>query len=361
VRGCIIVKIFAGNAKVFDQRGNVIMKKLALALLALPLVQSGALAQNAGNVDAGKTYWDRAAPRPTLCKNCHGASGEGAFGPDLAGRGLNAAQVMHAVRKPWGIMPAFTESQFSDQDAADVAAYFASLPKVAEPGKWRTEVPDGAPAGQATMINMGCGQCHGPTFGVPRATMGGIDMDFDQLTSLVYTHTTAMPKLRETLGIQGTNLSMGNFMKTRVTPGELKSIYSWARDEAGFRVPLTGRLSKGEAGADGVSYILTVANGGLPNKGLVAEDITVSLSIPADTKVVAATGAGYQGVQTDEKTKASTAVWKLPRSAPKDQERMTVTLSKAATAAANLKGEVRWAKPAMKAGPDSNPIAPAPL
>jgi len=106
-----------------------------------------------------------------------------------------------------------------------------------------------------------------------------------------------------------------------------------------------------------------VANGGLPNKGLTAEDITVSLNIPADTKVVTATGTGYQGVHTDEKTKASVAVWKLPRSAPKDQERMTVTLSKAATAAANLKGEVRWAKPAPKMGPkeDSNPIAPAPL
>jgi cytochrome c553 len=339
------------------------MKKLALALLTLPLAQSGALAQDAGNAAAGKAYWDREAPRATLCKNCHGASGEGGFGPDLAGRGLNAAQVARAVRKPWGIMPAFTESQFSDQDAADVAAHFASLPKVAEPGKWRTEVPSGAPAGQATLINMGCGQCHGATLNGPRANMGGTDMDFDQFTSLVYTHTTAMPQLRAALGAEATNLAMGNFMKTRVTPGELQSIFSWARDEIGFRVPLTGRLSKGEAGADGVTYVLTVANGGLPGKGLVAEDITVSLNIPADTAVAAATGTGYQGVRADEKTKASVAVWQLPRSAPKDRERITFTLSKAATAAANLRGELRWARPAPKNGPsqDTAPIAPAPL
>src|SRR6516162_3366533 len=119
------------------------MKKLAFALLALPLAQGAALAQE-GNSAAGKAYWDREAPRVTLCRACHGASGEGAFGPDLAGRGLNAAQVVRAVRQPWGIMPAFTEAQFSDQDAADVAAYFASLPKVGEPGKWKVEVPANA-------------------------------------------------------------------------------------------------------------------------------------------------------------------------------------------------------------------------
>ena len=59
--------------------------------------------------------------------------------------GLSAAEVKQAVRKPWGIMPAFVESQLSDQDAADLAAYFATLPKVAELGKWRFEPAAGAP------------------------------------------------------------------------------------------------------------------------------------------------------------------------------------------------------------------------
>jgi hypothetical protein len=45
------------------------------------------------------------------------------------------------------------------------------------------------------------------------------------------------------------------------------------------------------------------------------------------------------------------ATWKPTRSAPKDQERLTITLSQAVTAAANLRGEVRWAKPAPKTGP----------
>jgi cytochrome c553 len=339
------------------------MKKLAFALLALPLAQGAALAQDTGNTAAGKAYWDREAPRATLCRACHGASGEGAFGPDLAGRGLNAAQVARAVRQPWGVMPAFTEAQFSNQDAADVAAYFASLPKVAEPGKWRTEVPKDAPAGQASLINMGCGQCHGATFNGPRGNIGGTAMTFEEFAGLVYTHTTDMPKLRALTESRATNVAMGNFVKARLTTGELQSIFTWATDEIGPRVPLAGTLSKGEAGADGVTYVLTVQNNGVKGKGLTAADIAVSLTIPADATVVTATGTGYKGVSTDDKTKATVATWQLPSSAPKDQERLTITLSKAATAAANLRGELNWLRPEKKNGParDTNPIAPAPL
>ena len=105
------------------------MFRFFVGLLMLPLGQSVAFAQQ-GDAAAGKAYWDRAAPRATACRNCHGTNAEGAFGPDLAGRGLNVAHVIRAVRQPWGIMPAFVESQMSDKDAADLTAYFASLPKV---------------------------------------------------------------------------------------------------------------------------------------------------------------------------------------------------------------------------------------
>src|SRR5580693_9909798 len=126
------------------------MKEVLVALLMLPLAQSAVSAQAAGDAAAGKAYWDRLAPRLTDCKDCHGLNGEGAFGPDLAGRGLNAAQIERAVRQPWGIMPAFVESQVSAKDAADLAAYFASLPKREAPDDWNVEVPAGAPPGQAT-------------------------------------------------------------------------------------------------------------------------------------------------------------------------------------------------------------------
>src|SRR5271169_1120922 len=193
------------------------MNKFFVAIFLLPLAQSAAFAQAAGgDPAAGKTYWDRVAPRATDCKNCHGGVGEGGFGPDLAGRGLNAAQILRAARQPWGVMPAFVESQVSDQDAADLAAYFASLPKPVQPGRWRFDVPPGAPPGQAMMINMGCGQCHTPQFQGPRANMGAVNMDFDYFANLVYNHTTAMPQHRAMLGNNATNLDMGNLSRVRL-------------------------------------------------------------------------------------------------------------------------------------------------
>ncbi len=339
------------------------MKKMLVALLMLPLAQT-ASAQTAGDAAAGKAYWDRLAPRLTDCKDCHGLNGEGGFGPDLAGRGLSAAQIEVAVRKPWGIMPAFVESQVSDKDAADLAAYFASLPKPAAPGKWRVEVPPDAPPGQVTLITMGCGQCHGATFNGPRGnTLGAYNIDFDGFANMVYNHTTAMPPYRAALGVAGTNLDMGNYSRTRLTLGQLRQIYFWARDEIGVRAPMAGQIAKGETGPSGVTYPVTVTNTGVQGRGVIAEGLTISLTIPADTTVVAATGTGYQGVHTDEKTKATVATWKLPRSAPKDQEKLSVTLSKPVTATANLRGDIRWTKPSPKSGPSADivNIAPAPL
>jgi cytochrome c553 len=339
------------------------MRTLVVAALTLPFLQGVVLAQTAGNPAAGKAYWDREAPRVTACRNCHGTMGEGGFGPDLAGRGLNAAQFARAVHQPWGIMPAFVDSQLNEQDAADLAAYFASMPKPAEPGKWRVAVPANAPAGQAALIEVGCGQCHGATFNGPRTNMGAVDMDYDYFANLVYNHTTGMTPHRAALGSNATNLDMGNYAQSRLSGETLRSIFAWAHDDIGVRVPLTGVLGKGEAGANGTTYTLTVTNGGVQGKGVTAEGVKISLAIPADTTVVAATGTGYQGVQTDEKTKGSVAVWQLPSAAAKQQERLSITLSKPATAAANLRGEIRWAKPAPKTGPNNDvvPIAPAPM
>ena len=142
-------------------------------------------------------------------------------------------------------MPAFVESQLSAKDAADLAAYFATLPKPATPGKWKVEVPANAPAGQATLINMGCGQCHGATFNGPRGnSLGAYNMDFDGFANLVYNHTTAMQQYRATLGQNATNLDMGNFSRSRLTEAQLHEIYSWARDEIGPRAPMAGQIAR---------------------------------------------------------------------------------------------------------------------
>ena len=333
------------------------MKRLLAAILMLPLGQVAAQAQ--GDVAAGKAIWDGPA---TQCKNCHGANGEGAFGPDLAGRKLTVAQFAHAVRRPWGIMPAFVATQVSDAELANMSAYFDTLPAVATPGKWRFEVPANARPGQVTLLSVGCGQCHGPQLNGPRANMGAVDMDFDWFKSLIYTHTTAFPghvkRLEENFTLR---VRMGNFNPTRVSEGQLREIYDWTK-EIGLRGRMVSRLSKGEAGEKGVTYSLSVENGAIPGRGLTVEDPVVRLIIPADTEVLAATGPGYQGVKMDEQAKANVASWQVSAMAPKAKQSFTITLSKAGTAAANLRGEVVWTRPSVKTGPrDVANIAPAPL
>src|SRR5204862_6422686 len=112
-------------------------------------------------------------------------------------------------------------------------------------------------------------------------------------------------------------------------------------------------LEAGVPSTNGVTYTLVVENGGVPAKSLAAEDIAVSLVIPADTKVVSATGVGYQKVQHDEKAKADVAVWKISKLPAKAPQTFTITLSKAPTD--QLKGSLRWATPSMK-DPEANVV-----
>ena len=68
------------------------------------------------------------------------------------------------------------------------------MPAVAQPAKWRFEVPAGAPQGQVVALTSGCGQCHGPILNGPRSHLGAIDADFAWFKTMVYDHTTAMPE-----------------------------------------------------------------------------------------------------------------------------------------------------------------------
>jgi mono/diheme cytochrome c family protein len=337
------------------------MKKLIATLLLLPLIPltySVATAQNAPQGDAakGKANWEDRA-----CMNCHGGVGEGAFGPDLAGRGLSFAQFKKAVHEPWGIMPAFP--QFTDQELADFTAYFASLPKVATPGKWRFEVPANATPGQSLAYNLGCVQCHGPFLNGPRDDFGAVDADMNWFRGQVFDHVNQVQLHRRSLGNPEPRPNMGNFNRNRIHDAQLTEIYNWIKNDLKFRVPMRGRLSAGTPAANGVTYKLDVDNYGMPGKGLTAEEITVRVQIPAGATVVSTTGAGYQGVKMDNEAKAQFAEWTIARLGPKQVQNYTITLSRAGTQQDNVRGQVRWGKPVVKGqNPwDQANIAPAPL
>ncbi len=345
-------------------RKRVVLVFLIAPLVVLFQVAAGGVAAAQTNVAApvgdpagGKAVW---ALGNTACRNCHGPEGEGAFGPVLAGRKLSFERFKDYVRNPAGRMPAYIESELTDQEIADLAAYFNSLPPVQKPGSWRFELTDGAPhAQQLSVTVIGCGQCHGPTLETPRHGAGEVNGDWEWFKHMVYEHTTAQreqwgqldpaitPATPRPAGPPGRNrMRMGNYSPLRLPEPMLKEIWMWMTD-LGPLVPLTGRITAGAAGSAGFTYTVNVANAGVKNTGLAAEDVTITLEVPENAQVLSVTGAGYEGVRHNgESKKGPVAVWRVPRLAPTDQQTFTITLS---TVAKNLRGTVRWGKPAVKA------------
>ncbi len=298
-----------------------------------------------GDAQAGKARWESVAEN--RCQYCHGMKGEGAFGPDLAGRQISFDQFKQAVRKPWGIMPAFTEGQVSDQILQNYYTYLSGLPKVATPGAWRVPLPANAPYGQRLLVEtVGCAQCHGDTIAIPRADAGAVGADFEWFKRLVYDHTTALPEHRKLMGTEVGILRMGNYSRARLPEPMLEEIWKYMRDDLKFRVPVVSTLSRGTANG---SFNLVVENGGLKGKGLTAEDVTVTLVLTPGTKVKSTTGDGYKGVKNDAQAKADVAVWQFGKLGPKDEQKYTITLETGGIAS----GNVRWTKPALGTpGPD---------
>jgi hypothetical protein len=259
-------------------------------------------------------------------------------------------------------MPAYAESQISDRELDDLAAFFRTLPSVAQPGPWRRPVRAGDPRGLQAATTAGCVQCHAPTFNNGRGVMGAINANFEWFEGIVYAHPTAYPPTRAQLGEPPyERLAMGSFSPTRLPEPMLRDIWTYIVD-LGFRARMRGQLSAGVPSSGGVVYKLDVENTGVKGKGLTAEEVTVTLAVPSGTTVVTATGAGYQGVRRDEQAKADVAVWGVARMAPGDRQAYTITLSRAGTGKDNLRGTIRWAKPTVKTGPtDSENILPAPL
>jgi hypothetical protein len=84
---------------------------LAAIVLTAPGLRNGFLlraeAGPVGKAESGKTFW-----QAQMCQYRHGVEAEGAWGPDLASRGLTEAQIRHALREPYGLMPIYTEIEW---------------------------------------------------------------------------------------------------------------------------------------------------------------------------------------------------------------------------------------------------------
>ena len=136
---------------------------LLLLLLLLPLSEVAALAQ-AGDAEAGKTLWSAGfASGAAGFAATAMEGGSGGFSPILPGRRLTLAQFTRAIRKPWGIMPAYTENQITERDIANLHACFASLQPAAAPDSPPTAARAGARhVRRRISIRLGALQCHEP-------------------------------------------------------------------------------------------------------------------------------------------------------------------------------------------------------
>ena len=337
---------------------------LVVFVLALPLAhagtraaQSGAAAPGAnapvGSAEAGKAHW---ALGNTSCRNCHGGDGEGSFAPPLAGRKLTYARFRNYVRNPLGRMPGYIESELTDQEIADMVAYFDTLPTSPKPLPWRTTLPAGAPRGQQLAVTViGCAQCHGDTVPTPRHGAAEVTGDFEWFKHMVYEHTTAQreqwallkgsqPVTPSAAGPPGRNrVRMGNYSRARLPEATLKEIWDWMTDMGPYLAPTRGRVTAGASGANGTTYTVEVENAGVKGKGVTMEDVTIALALPPGAKIVGTTGA-YEGVRHDEEAKSDVAVWRVSRMPAADRQTFTMTLAQPAAA---LRGTIRWAKPTV--------------
>jgi mono/diheme cytochrome c family protein len=345
------------------------MKHILLAAFVLAtVVPATASAQGApqGDPKVGQQAYNA-----KLCRFCHGDNGEGGFGPDLAGgRGLTWEQFRHAVRKPWGVMLAYNETQLPDEQIAGIYALMKSKPPVKEPGHWHwTAAPASAPYEQRVYLQMvGCGQCHEPENKFGRKWLGehAKEVNFDYFKKQIYNHTEKYPKG-----------GMGNYSPDRLSEANLRSIYKFHVEDLGMRASIAGALAIVDQAGSNTNYKLTVTNLGVKNVGLDAEGLTAFVKVPKSAKVVSGSGTGYKGTQPlatlglepglataphmDEQGRlirpkqdlsGDVVVWKIPKLAAGDKVELTFTLTGAASADVinEFDGStVHWTKPGRTA------------
>lgn len=251
-----------------------LLAAVALAALAvgIALLGSGPTAQGQviGDAAKGKQAWE-SAPLNFVCQRCHGRNGQGARGPDLAGRSLTVAQWIRQIRQPYGLMPAFPPTTINDETIADVAAYMASLPTVDSPGAPLVVSSLEDSIGKRLAIEKGCAQCHGVEMSVPRAGIGENGLTREDILAQIRTAFYA-PKFNNR------NATMPTFVERQVSDDDAARIQDYLFKELGPRVRLDASIRARREG-NVVTYTITVTTRSTSG-GMDASQIFVAGSVP---------------------------------------------------------------------------------
>jgi len=133
------------------------LTKLITLIIVCIATLSPTLASAAGDVAAGKV-------KSALCQGCHGSDGNSVVPnfPKLAGQfaGYITKQIINFQdgSRQDDTMTSMAMTLTNRQDIEDVAAYFASQPKMAGTP---SEYPDWVTQGEALYIKHNCISCHG--------------------------------------------------------------------------------------------------------------------------------------------------------------------------------------------------------
>jgi cytochrome c550 len=100
----------------------------AVVVIAVFLLAQWPIFEPSSAPEAGGTLLSGAERGAILyeneCAQCHGTSGEGGIGPQLADSGLDESAILGAIARGGGAMPA---GIYTGQNAEDVAAHVGSI------------------------------------------------------------------------------------------------------------------------------------------------------------------------------------------------------------------------------------------
>ena len=98
----------------------MIAKRAVLGCLALAMSVCMWTSGTAAGNDGERVY-------DGSCRRCHGAEGRGATAPALIPFKWSDEQALKLIREPECDMPAFSKSDLSDEQVADILAYLKTI------------------------------------------------------------------------------------------------------------------------------------------------------------------------------------------------------------------------------------------